>query len=372
MRCKMKRRSLRILVGFLCLWIAAASTACLGPYAGDACVCCINSPHPMLGGVSASEPSFEWIPDGSTILLRNMLGEIHQVVVNEVGISQSVPLAGITGYRMDISEDGRLLAVSTAEQVVNVFTLPAWRLAESIPFASHPAWRPHSQMLAIESLNATGTFYIVELLEFNDPLQRVTVAGSQRQIYDIETWSPNGDYLALSATDPDPVAAGLADKLYVSSMKTGEIEPLAELQGCQRMLAWSPSRNQIVFAANPDFRWDLFEIELGRNEVRNLINTPSENEYQPAWSPDGRSLAYVAFKPTSDTKFEQDIYVLDLVTLERRRLTYTPDEHESLPLWSPDGSRIAYLSVQDNNWYLSILNRDGSGKRRLVEIGGTP
>lgn len=356
------------LVVVLTLSIITSSTACRSLYTGDTCVCCIDGPHPILGGWVAADPQFLWMPTGNEILFQNQSGEIYLVHVDEGGAPKPAPLVGIIGYRPDITRDGQLLAVSTSDHLVNIFMLPDLRQVEFIPNAFDPKWQPDSQILAIESSNSRETLNFVEFVNIENPTQRTLVAGTQRQSYYIEAWSVDGGYLALTATDPDPVAGGLAEKLYVLSIDSGNIAPLINLSGCQDMLSWSPLDNQIVFAANPDYRWDLFQIELGKDEVRNLINTPDEKEYQPEWSPDGNAIAYVTFEQRGDSTIKQDIYVINVATLEKQRLTETVDEYESLPRWSPDGSRIAYLSVLDNVWYLNIMNSDGTGQRRLAII----
>lgn len=359
------------------LLLVIAFTSWCNRYVGDECICCrsiagLGGPYPSLGGRSNTAPFFLWMPEGFELLLQTQKGELELIHPDEGNTTEAKRLAGIEGYLSDVTRDGQFVALGTSEGVAEVYTLSNGKLIATVSNASRPRWSPDGETLAIGSWNEThgGSIELISLDAIQE--RRLIVDGSRSQTYHLETWSRLGDYLVLTATDPDPVAMGLAEKIYLLSLETKDIRPMVELAGCQQMLAWSPVNDQTAFAGNPNINWDLFQTELDERGVQNLTNTEDYDEYQPAWSPDGRSLAYVAFKPTSDTKFEQDIYVLDLVTLERRRLTYTPDEHESLPLWSPDGSRIAYLSVQDNNWYLSILNRDGSGKRRLVEIGGTP
>lgn len=368
---KMKRKTEPIviwrLVIVLTLLIITSFTACRSLYTGDACVCCIDGPHPILGGWIAADPQFLWMPTGNEILFQNQIGEIYLVHVDERGSRKPDQLVGIIGFQPDVTRDGQLLAVSTSEHLVKIFSLPDLRQVEFISDAVDPTWRPDSQVLAIRSLNSRD-YDLVSLVNIDNPDQRTLVAGSRRQSYYIEEWSRDGNYLVLTTTEPDPVATGLAEKLYVLSIDSGNIAPLINLPGCQDMLSWSSFDNQIVFAANPDHRWDLFQIELGSDEVRNLINTPDEQEYQPEWSPDGNVITYVTFEQKSDSTIKQDIYVVNVTTLEKQRLTKTVDEHESLPRWSPDGSRIAYLSVLDNVWYLNIMKSDGTGQRRLAII----
>lgn len=96
--------------------------------------------------------------------------------------------------------------------------------------------------------------------------------------------------------------------------------------------------------------------------------TSGGNDLQPAWSPDGRQIAYVAGGPGFS-----DIVVLDVESGQARRLTQhrgTRPQNGSWafrPAWSPDGRQIAYVS--DAATYhpaLWLVNADGTGRRQIT------
>jgi TolB protein len=82
-----------------------------------------------------------------------------------------------------------------------------------------------------------------------------------------------------------------------------------------------------------------------------------EDGASPAWSPDGRRIAYSRFG---------DIYVVN-VDGSGERLLVELDGFDDSPTWSPDGRRIAFRS----NSTISAVDLDGGRARALASPGGT-
>jgi len=89
------------------------------------------------------------------------------------------------------------------------------------------------------------------------------------------------------------------------------------------------------------------------------------DEGAAAVSPDGAEVAY-EFRPRDDLK-RYEIRVTGLVNAETRALTGTPGMRDGEPAWSPDGETIAYVSERPGRYEIHLVRRDGSGDRQLTD-----
>jgi Tol biopolymer transport system component len=87
-------------------------------------------------------------------------------------------------------------------------------------------------------------------------------------------------------------------------------------------------------------------------------------EGHPAWSPNGRTLAFVHEEAEPATKGSAAIWVADVDGQNLRRLSESFNAED--PQWSPDGTMIAYLLYDgfSDHSYLHVIDVDGSHDRR--------
>lgn len=87
-------------------------------------------------------------------------------------------------------------------------------------------------------------------------------------------------------------------------------------------------------------------------------------EYQPALSPDGRSLAFL-WARTGDSS--PRLWVRDLASGDQRELSSQPGHHSS-PSWSPDGRRIAYLRITARSTEVIVANAAGGSDSVVTSL----
>lgn len=118
----------------------------------------------------------------------------------------------------------------------------------------------------------------------------------------------------------------------------------------------SPTGERAVFEAHGE----ILTVPAEHGDVRNLTNTPGVAERDPAWSPDGRWIAYF-----SDESGEYSLHLSEqngVGQVKKFDLGNPPSFYYS-PMWSPDGKKIAYIDKRLNLWCLDIA----TGVRVLVD-----
>lgn len=140
--------------------------------------------------------------------------------------------------------------------------------------------------------------------------------------------------------------------------------PVVLLESREPILApaWSPEGKHIAYVSFETSRPAIFRQELATGQREQLTNFQGLNG-APAWSPDGGRMAMVLSKDGNP-----DIYVMDLASKQLTRLTrhYAIDTE---PTWAPDGQSIFFTS--DRGGRPQIYRYDmGSGSVERVTFEG--
>ena len=228
------------------------------------------------------------------------------------------------------------------------------RLAHDASFATL-AWSPDGRKIAfVHNRDGTDGVYVVN-----------ADGGGQRRLArkgNAPAWSPDGRKIAFVS----------GSRIYVMNADGSEHLALTKpIVGRIPSLAWSPDGRKLAFLHEGgcgQFCFNLYVVGSDGSGMRNLTSKLAPGGHpgagpasDPAWSPDGRKLAFVRLNASVGSP----IYVVKADGSGLLRLTRNP-ALDADPTWSPDGRRIAFASERDGNSEVYVMNANGSGQRNLT------
>lgn len=153
------------------------------------------------------------------------------------------------------------------------------------------------------------------------------------------------------------LASGKAHKLTIGVNSDLGLSRPRWVKGAKyiRNASLSPSGARVAF----EFRGEVVTIPADKGDVRNLTQSVAVNERSPAWSPDGRSVAYF-----SDESGE---YALHIRSQDGKgavkKFKLNGAGFYDSPSWSPDSKKIAYT---DNSWTMYVLDVASGAIRKVA------
>jgi len=214
-------------------------------------------------------------------------------------------------------------------------------------------------------------------------------------------WSPDGKQIAFLS---DRVDREKPAQIFVIPFTGGEASRLSQIEGEIGEMSWSPDGRQILCTVRkkdaetlerekneqkkklgvvarhydrlfykldgygylPHERTHIWLVDRRTGRAKQLTDGAVYDEFHPAWSPDGKWIAFVSNRSESpDLTFERDdLFIMPSIGGEFRRVA-TPIGGKFLLSFSPDGKWLAYLGVEGEglsykNISLWVVPTDGS------------
>lgn len=190
------------------------------------------------------------------------------------------------------------------------------------------------------------------------------------------TWSPQGKGLAFGNN---------TGHLYVMDLRDGSLnEPVGKQSGAFSTLDWSPEGGRFAYSAGGWSTQDIHVLQLANKRSR-CLGVHGSNDSDPAWSPDGKRIAFTAYLPSGSWAEKTPLpepcsgkrYEGASGPVKPTLFTMRPDGSDVVrigegmqPAWSPDGQRLAYADLlKEGSYEIFVADADGSNKQRLTTHG---
>lgn len=158
--------------------------------------------------------------------------------------------------------------------------------------------------------------------------------------------SPSGEQIVFVRREP--VRGVFVDSLWVMD-SSGQNQRLivSEPGAVYERPAWSPDGRYIAYSASIAGRFSqIFLYDTLTSDNTQLTSSPFNSRF-PSWLPDGTALVYSSFSTAVDSPdvLTQALFRLDIASRESSLLFDNPEGQETHPAVSPDGSQVAFTFV---------------------------
>ncbi len=277
----------------------------------------------------------------------------------------------------------------------------AVRLTTSTKAETNPRFSPDGRWIAFLSSREGDKSQVFLLSRGGGEASRLTDLKGGVSSF---AWSPDSKRLVLVASDPNPNEPATEekgeDKPTPKPIVTRRIQFKFDTEGYLRELrshlyvfdvekktsvqitagpyndeqpAWSPDGKTIAFVSNrtaePDTNRDsnIFLVAPLAGEIPRAITTnPSEDE-RPAWSPDGKTIVYVAGGAVADIWYgPTHVSTVSVATGATNALTKSLDRNVGGPLFTSDGRAILFTIEDSGNSHLGRVPAEGGAIERIV------
>ncbi len=279
------------------------------------------------------------------------------------------------------------------------------------------SWSPDGKKIAYFSV---GPGDVIIMNSYRIPLHFLlyvmdTTGAGQRRLMDVPlssfSWSPDGGKMAFVSAYEDPqredseIVRGArqpVSAIYLFDLRTSQQQRVTAY-GYHCSAAWAPEGSRLALSFGDDTkRSAIYVASIDGKHIRRLTDSQTI-DLSPAWSPNGKSLAYVAASAPGEEIPGAGAYLIDAEGANKKQITnmvtsevsWSPDGKALLlhctdglyvvgaeggnpikisgsldrPLdavFTPDGQKVMFRSNHEGDWHLYTVDLNGANLRRVI------
>ncbi|MGE0811942.1 MAG: amidohydrolase family protein [Vicinamibacterales bacterium] len=172
------------------------------------------------------------------------------------------------------------------------------------------------------------------------------------------------------AVSPDGrrLAVDLQGSIWVLPSAGGAATRITDVFNDARQPAWSPDGTTIAFFAYRDGGYDLWAVAPDGSNQRKLT-TGAFDDREPVWSHDGRRIAFSSDRG-DPLGSDYNIWTLEVATGALTQLTTDPAE-DFMPSWSGNDADVSFVSTRDGGHKVWAVPSRGGQAREIASSTGT-
>ena len=226
-----------------------------------------------------------------------------------------------------------------------------------------PNWLPDGNTLLY---NAGGSLWLFDLASGES---RKVDTGSAARCNNDHVLSPDGGQVGLSSAGPEGRSL-----VYVVPLSGGEPRLVTPV-GPSYLHGWSPDGRTLAYCAERGGEFDIYTMPVEGGEETRLTDAPGLDD-GPEYSPDGRHIWFNSVRSGL-----MQVWRMDAGGQNQTRMTWDEESNCWFPHLSPDGKQVAYIAYKKGDVSpgdhppckhveIRLMDADGSNTRTLVRLFG--
>ncbi|MDA7863422.1 S41 family peptidase [Akkermansiaceae bacterium] len=219
-----------------------------------------------------------------------------------------------------------------------------------------------------------GGIYLQDSLEAKPKRLKITIRAAEKLNSEMVSFSESITEMVPSP-DGKEIAFIARGEVFVTSVDHKTTRRITNTPEQERTVDFHPDGRKLVYASERNGSWNLYTSEIAREEEENFylstvltekpLLTTDDETFQPLYSPDGKSIAYLQDR--------EQLMILDVETRKSLQLldgsrSYSYSDGDISYKWSPDSKNLLAMALQKNRWAENVYLISADGKGELIDL----